>query len=296
MDGILVLNKPAGFTSFDCIAIVRGVSKDRKLGHTGTLDPNATGVLPICFGKATKLIEYMDVSSKTYVAGVKLGLTTDTQDIWGTEKSRTPYDSSHESFSEENIKKVLNTFVGEIMQTPPAFSAVHIDGVKAYKLAKEGREVKLQPRKAVVYSAELLSYNRDSGIMNISVCCGRGTYIRTIIHDMGQILGCGAVMTSLERVSACGFELSEAISLEDIRKMDSEGVQRLLKPLDRALGDMPRLNITDEEAKKYMNGMTIKHDSSSYPQELPIAVLHNEILVGISRFDGDSLKPVKVFV
>ena len=304
MDGILVINKPAGYTSHDCIAILRGVTGIRKLGHTGTLDPNATGVLPVCAGKATKLIEYMDDTSKTYVAGVRFGIVTRTQDIWGEEL--TAEDAAKEGLclSAEKIpgadgkgaiEAALQSFLGEIQQVPPAFSAVFVDGRRAYDIARSGGQPKLKARTINISSIKLLDYDASKAEGHIEVTCSRGTYVRTICHDLGQQLGCGASLSSLVRTEACGFKLKDALDLEQARQMPKEEVLARLLPIGCALGDMPRLELDNDAARRYLNGMTLKTDPSGYAQKTPIAVFHDGELIGISEFIKDSLRPIKVF-
>ena len=302
MDGILVINKPAGYTSHDCIAILRGVTGIRKLGHTGTLDPSATGVLPVCAGKATKLIEYMDTASKTYVAGFKFGMVTTTQDIWGEEleagkaaeagiivdKDRIPKAAS-------DVEAALKSFEGEISQVPPAFSAVFVDGRRAYDIARSGGVPRLKARKITISSISLLDYDPASGRGKLEVTCSRGTYVRTICHDLGQQLGCGAVLSSLVRTAACGFDISQALDLEEARKMGREDILARFLPIETALTGMPRLELDAESTVRYLNGMTLKMDPSGYMQNAPLAVWSEGRLLGISTFIKDSLKPVKVF-
>ena len=207
MDGLLVINKPAGSTSHDCIAVLRGITGIRKLGHTGTLDPNATGVLPVCMGKATKLIEYMDAGFKSYRAGIRFGTETDTQDIWGKELERTGSAALPASFKE--VSEALGDFLGEQLQTPPADSAVFVNGRRAYDIARSGGTPELEARKITVSSIELLSYDPEKGEGVFDISCSRGTYVRTICSDLGKKLGCGACLCSLVRTSACGFTLSK---------------------------------------------------------------------------------------
>ena len=280
MDGVLVINKPAGYTSHDCI--LRGILGIRKLGHTGTLDPNATGVLPVCIGKATKLIEYMDSGTKSYRAGIRFGIETDTQDIWGKVLAR-PEGAGEPVIpgSFEEVREALSTFLGDQMQTPPAYSAVFVNGRRAYDIARSGGTPMLEAKKITISSVELLSYNpvRGEGIFDIS--CSRGTYVRTICSDLGRMLGCGACLCSLTRTSACGFGLDEALA-------------RVL-PIERAVGDMQRVELPEDLATAYRNGMTVKTDPEGHAQGEPSAVFINGELAGISRFEGDRLKPVKIF-
>ncbi len=293
MDGILVINKPAGYTSHDCIAVLRGVTGIRKLGHTGTLDPNATGVLPVCMGKATKLIEYMDAGFKSYRAGIRFGTETDTQDIWGKELERTGSAALPASFKE--VSEALGDFLGEQLQTPPAYSAVFVNGRRAYDIARSGGTPELEARKITVSSIELLSYDPEKGEGVFDISCSRGTYVRTICSDLGKKLGCGACLCSLVRTSACGFTLSEALDLEEARNMSREEVLARVLPIGRAASEMQRLELKEELAKAYMNGMTVKTDPEGYIQGEPVAVFINGELSGISRFERDSLRPIKIF-
>ena len=293
-DGIIVINKPAGYTSFDCIAILRGITGIRKMGHTGTLDPNATGVLPVCLGKAAKLIEYMDTASKTYICGVRFGTVTDTQDIWGRASEGGDISKAPKSF--EELETALSAFSGEIEQVPPSFSAVFVNGRRAYDMARNGESPDLKPRKITVYSTELLDYDAKKAEGHFKICCSRGTYVRTVCHDLGRMLGCGACLSSLLRTEACGFTLSDALDLEEARMMDRASVMERILPLSRAIGSMQTLSISSEESVKYLNGMTIKRDPKGFEQGKPVAVFYNGELVGISRFEGSSLKPVKIFI
>ena len=295
--GILVINKPAGYTSHDVIAVLRGVTGIRKMGHTGTLDPNATGVLPVCFGKATRLIEYMDTASKTYEAGIKFGLATVTQDIWGDpdpeiipETDRKPVPSTS-----AEITAAMESFKGITDQVPPSYSAVFVNGRRAYDIARSGGKPVLQPRKITIYSLELLKYDPESAEGRIRVCCSRGTYVRTICHDIGIKLGCGACLSSLTRTGACGFTLADTLGLEEVRKMSSGEVLALARPVEDALGQLPRLDLPEEESRRYLNGMPLKKDPQGFAQNAPIAVYCGGELLGISMFNGDSLIPVKVF-
>ena len=295
--GIIVINKPIGYTSHDCIAIMRGVTGIRKMGHTGTLDPNAAGVLPICFGKATKLIEYMDTAAKTYVAGIKFGTVTETQDIWGkedetglpaSERSEVPRSSS-------DIEPFLDRFLGEIDQVPPAYSAVFVNGRRAYDIARSGGKPELKARRITIYSLELLDYDPETAEGHIEVNCSRGTYVRTICHDIGMAMGCGACLSSLVRTEACGFMIEEALDLEQARKLNREEVMAYARPVGDALGNMQRIDLPEETAKDYLNGMTLKLSSKGYAQDEPTAVYCCGRLLGISSFLNDSLKPLKVF-
>ncbi|MCL2052921.1 MAG: tRNA pseudouridine(55) synthase TruB [Oscillospiraceae bacterium] len=247
MNGIICVNKPSGFTSFDVIAKLRGILKFRKLGHAGTLDPLATGVLPIFAGKAAKACNLMPNDDKAYEAGFRLGIETDTLDITGTVKKSI----SDFNVSAELINDTLPEFTGNISQLPPMYSAVSVGGVKLYKLARKGIEVERVPRPVRVYELSLLSYDGSAeGVLRIS--CSKGTYVRTIISDIGEKLGCGAVMTSLIRTKACGFTLSDCVTLEELEK---NGAEKYIIPIDTLFTELPEIRLHAELEKKYRNGV-----------------------------------------
>ncbi len=280
MNGILNLNKPAGYTSFDCVAILRRLTGERKIGHTGTLDPQATGVLPLCIGKATRLLEYMDEAPKTYVADCQLGLTTDTRDIWGTVLcDRRPETAD---LTRENVEEVLRTLEGEIEQKPPVFSAIKVNGKKLYEYAREGKAVEVPVRRVTVHSIRILAWNGPSEPFKMESVCSRGTYIRSICHDLGEALGCGACMSSLVRTETCGYRIEEAADLEALRGMTPEQIETLLDPLESAVSHLPRLDLTEEQAKLFLNGNPL------WSEELPLeernyAVFGDGGLLGICR-------------
>ena len=208
MNGVLLIDKPKEFTSFDVIAVVRGLTGQRKAGHTGTLDPNATGVLPVLLGSATKAQDLIPNHDKKYIADLKLGMTTDTLDIWGKELTKTESD-----ITAEELESALDGFRGEIWQLPPMFSAVQKNGQRLYDLARKGMEVEREKRKVTVYSLALLEFDRKTQCGKLEVFCSKGTYVRTIIDDIGAKLGVGAVMTDLRRVEACGFSINDCVAL-----------------------------------------------------------------------------------
>ena len=252
MNGILNLHKPAGFTSFDCVAIARRLTGEKKIGHTGTLDPQATGVLPLCIGKATRLLEYMDDAPKTYVAGCQLGLTTNTQDIWGD--ILCDRRSEIGSLTRENAEKVLRSFEGEIQQKPPVFSAIKVKGKKLYEYARSGREVDIPVRTVTVHSIRMLEWNGPEEPFTIEVTCSRGTYIRSICHDLGEALGCGACMSSLVRSATCGYRIEEAVRLEDLREMTRSQIEALLDPPETAVRHMDRIELDPAKEILFVNG------------------------------------------
>ena len=280
MNGILNLNKPAGYTSFDCVAVLRKLTGEKKIGHTGTLDPQATGVLPICIGKAARLLEFMDGAPKTYVCGCTLGLETDTQDIWGS----VLYDRRPEtaSVTRENVEKALRSFEGEIEQKPPVFSAIKVNGKKLYEYAREGRDVEIPVRKVTIHSIRILDWNGPEEPFTFEVVCSRGTYVRSICHDLGRMLGCGACMSSLVRTQTCGYSIENAVSLDDLKQMTAEQIEALLDPPETAVSHLPRLDLSDDQARLFCNGNPVWSQDLTLTDEIQ-AVFFDKQLIGIIR-------------
>lgn len=233
-NGIVIIDKPSGWTSMDVCGKLRGILKTKRVGHAGTLDPMATGVLPVFVGQATRAVSYAESGDKEYIAGLRLGLVTDTQDISGTVLSQCPA-----AVTREQLKSVLPRFIGEIDQIPPMYSAIKIGGQKLYELARKGREVERPARRITVYSLELL--DGQGGDYLLRVRCSKGTYVRTLCHDIGQALGCGGCMGSLRRTMAAGFTLSDCHTLEE---MQVQG-EALLAPVDSLFRRYPAYRITD---------------------------------------------------
>lgn len=253
MNGILCVNKPAGFTSFDVVAKLRGILRERRLGHGGTLDPMATGVLPVFVGTATKACDIMPDNTKSYRAGFRLGEATDTQDVTGEVLTR-----SDTAVAEDALRAVIPGFIGDIMQLPPMYSAVQVNGQRLYDLARKGVEVEREPRPITVYGIDLVSYDAASreGVLDIS--CGKGTYIRTIISDIGERLGCGGVMTSLVRTSSGGFTLGDCFTFEQIQQArDEERLEELILPIERVFAKLPRLKLNEAQTRMYRNGVKL---------------------------------------
>ncbi|MFI3313780.1 MAG: tRNA pseudouridine(55) synthase TruB [Eubacteriales bacterium] len=244
--GIVIVDKPQGWTSQDVVSKLRGVFREKRIGHGGTLDPMATGVLPVFVGRATRAVPYFEAAEKIYEAGLKLGISTDTQDTTGRVLEE------KEPTSMESLDGVLDQFRGDIEQIPPMYSAVKIDGKKLYQLARKGREVERKPRPITVYSLERLDSNGDP-ILRIH--CSKGTYVRTICHDIGQVLGCGGCMSSLRRVQAGAYDLTRAIPLADM--VASENPLDYLIPVDTMFADLPVCNLTEKETAKCRNGNAV---------------------------------------
>ncbi len=248
INGIINIYKEQGFTSFDVIAKLRGILKQKKIGHTGTLDPDAVGVLPVCLGSATKLCDVLTDKTKEYVAEFILGKTTDTQDISGTVLEEHPVNCT-----QEQIKECVMGFTGLQSQIPPMYSAIKVNGKKLYELAREGKEVERKAREITIYEIEILKLVIPN--IKIRVKCSKGTYIRTLCHDIGQRLNCGAVMTSLERTQSGMFTKEKALTLKQVEELRDSGelLQHIL-PVDFVFMGYPEVIATDETLKKVMNG------------------------------------------
>jgi len=248
INGIVVINKEKGFTSHDVVNVVRRIYSTRKVGHTGTLDPDATGVLPICIGKATKVADMLTFSDKCYVARVKLGLTTDTQDITGEVLT-----TSQVNVTSAELADAVQKFVGEIEQIPPMYSAIKINGKKLCDLARKGIEVERKPRQITVYSAEVSDF--DGCEFTLRVHCSKGTYIRTLCHDIGAFLGCGAVMTELKRTKSSCFSIDNSYTLDELKAMDENTLLSVLSPVESVFTDYPELKLNDKLKKLFCNGV-----------------------------------------
>lgn len=250
MNGVVVINKPKEFTSFDVVAVVRKTLSTKKVGHCGTLDPNATGVLPVLVGNATKAQDIIPNHDKSYEATFKLGLTSDTLDIWGEVAQE-----NGDDVTKEELNEALPKFVGEIMQIPPMYSAIKKDGVRLYDLARQGIEVEREARKITVYSLKLLSFDEKTQEGIISVSCSKGTYIRSLISDIAISLGTNAVMTSLVRTTACGFTLDEAISLDTLKALAENGeIEREILSTESLFVTYKELKVSEKQAVRFYNG------------------------------------------
>lgn len=258
-NGILCIDKPQAFTSFDIIAKLRGILHIRRLGHAGTLDPMATGVLPILVGRATRACDILPDQNKTYLASFQLGLTSDTQDLWGCVHGK----HGLPKISLEEMENVLSSFRGEIQQLPPMYSAVQIDGQRLYDLARQGVEVSRPSRAVTVHSLKLCSFSEETQAGTLEITCSKGTYIRTVCHDIGTALGCGAVVTALRRTRAAGFTIEDCLTLECLQNMASSGQiqESLLYPLGRAFESLPPVCLDVRRTRLFLNGvqLDLKH-------------------------------------
>lgn len=276
LNGILCINKPEGFTSFDVVAKLRGILKTRRLGHAGTLDPMATGVLPVFAGLATKACDILPDSDKTYEAGFRLGVTTDTQDSTG----KTLCERSAESITAQDIENALTAFRGDILQLPPMFSAVQVNGQRLYDLARKGIEVERTPRPVTVYEAVLLEYTPETRTGKLRISCSKGTYIRTILHDLGEVLSCGGIMTKLVRTKAAGFTLSDCTTFEELQKMNGD-FSGILLPIEKLFADLPAVWLDEEQTRLYKNGVKLDLARLNLP-EIPVRCA----VYGMDKFLG----------
>jgi len=290
--GILNIDKPKGPTSYDVVSRVRRALRQRRVGHAGTLDPLATGVLVVCLGQAVRLMEYVADSFKSYRATIRFGLITDTWDMEGEVIERRPYDG----LSLEAIQQVLPAFTGRIEQVPPMYSALKRDGRPLYRLARRGITVERSPRSVEVYEIKVIEWLPPDLVLQIA--CSKGTYIRSLAHDLGQALGTGAILAELARLAVGGFRLEEAISLEALLSEGaSDAWKRHLLPMRAALGHMPGVRVDGETARRISFGQPVPLEQGEGP-ELCYAYDDGEQLLAILKRDRESglWRPQKVLV
>ncbi len=252
MDGIINVNKPLGITSHDVVYRLRRILGIKKIGHTGTLDPDASGVLPMCIGKGTKLAEYLTAKDKQYLAGMKLGAFTDTQDASGE-----IIESFEVSVTEEEIRDAVKNFIGDIMQIPPMYSAIKIDGKKLYELAREGKTVEREPRQVTVSNIEIKNIDVSNAQVEMLVDCSKGTYIRTLCNDIGAALGCGGYMTALCRTKSGRFDIKDSFTLDEIEEMVKEKDFSFMVSVGEALPEYEKIVLADRNAQRVRNGIKI---------------------------------------
>lgn len=289
ISGVLVVDKPVGLTSHDVVQVIRKGTNIRRAGHTGTLDPRASGVLVVLLGPAVRLSEYVSASDKRYQAVIRLGASTDTYDAEGTIVSTSPV-----TVSEEQFETALQSFVGEISQVPPPYSAVKVKGRKAYEMARAGEEVNLAPRIINVYNLELLEWASPEAV--IDVYCSSGTYVRSLAHDLGEMLGCGAHLVGLRRTKSGRFTLRDAIPLRKLREAFEAGNwYQYLIPAAEALTEWPAVELTHEQMEVVRHGHRI-------PAEAGLGMMARGIseqgeLIALLEFDGETneWQPKKVF-
>ncbi len=298
INGILIVQKEQGFTSHDVVAKLRGICKQKKIGHTGTLDPNATGVLPVCLGQATKLCDLLTDHDKEYIAELLLGKTTDTQDIWGTVLTDTG--DLWKSLTEKQVEDAILSFVGEQMQLPPMYSALKVNGKKLYELARAGIQVERERRPVTFYEIEILEMNLPR--VKIRVSCSRGTYIRTLCADIGEKLSCGAVMTALERTRVGMFEKSRSYTLSELEKLRDEGkLEELVYPVEDCFSEFPTYYVKKEADRFLKNGNELKKTMfEKTPEEkgrIRVYDAQKRFCGVYEKADGrDTYKPWKLFL
>ena len=296
MDGIINVYKEKGFTSHDVVAKLRGILHIKKIGHTGTLDPDAVGVLPVCIGKGTKLCDMITDTDKTYEAVMLLGISTDTQDISGNVLSKKDV-----AVDEKTLIETIDSFVGEYKQIPPMYSAIKVNGRKLYQLAREGIEIERSPRDVYIHSIHINDMNLQDGepSVTMTVSCSKGTYIRTLCHDIGEKLGCGACMKSLSRTRVGRFYIDDSYTINQIAALNLKGeLSSIVTPVD-SMFDYPEIRIKREYDKLLYNG-----------NQLPLSAgkaldgntddkvrIYNESgeFIGIYSMDDSGYKPVKIF-
>lgn len=280
--GFLNIYKPVGMTSHDVVSVLRRVTKIKQIGHTGTLDPFAEGVLPICIGKATRLIEYLQ-DDKEYLATVQFGAATNTFDLDG-EKVFT----SDKKVSRDDIKEGLKSFEGEILQLPPIFSAIKVKGKKLYEYARKGEEVEIQPRKVVIENIELKNFDEELQQAQILLKCSKGTYIRSIANDLGKNLGCGGYLIKLIRTQAGKFRIENSVQLDGI---DVES--NLINPLD--ILNLPKIAVDNDDLARIKNGMPIYKTCDKIGNF--VSLIYNDVeICAVGIADGEKIKLKKVFI
>lgn len=294
--GVINVYKEAGFTSHDVVARLRGICKQKKIGHTGTLDPDAVGVLPVCLGNATRLCDMLTDRTKEYVASFRLGIVTDTQDLSGKVlESHTP------DMDPQSVRQAVSSFVGDQLQVPPMYSALKVDGKRLYELAREGKTVERKARQITIYELELLKEEHPDYTMR--VCCSKGTYIRTLCHDIGQKLGCGGVMTHLLRSRVGEFRAEDAYRLSEIQSYAEAGrLQEILVPTENMFSQLMALKVKDGGLKALQNGNKLFPSQVAWEKE-PAAGQELRVygkdgqFFGIYRYDAEEklFCPVKMF-
>lgn len=301
--GIINVYKEAGYTSHDVVAKLRGICKQKKIGHTGTLDPDAVGVLPVCLGNGTRLCDMLTDRSKEYVAVLRLGIVTDTQDLSGKVLKE-----SEVKVSSDEVRNTILSFQGHSMQIPPMYSALKVDGKKLYELARQGKEVERAARPITVYAIEILKESHPE--YTIRVECSKGTYIRTLCHDIGQALGCGGVMASLTRSRVGEFRIEEAHTLSELQKYaDGDRLGEFVVPVERMFEGLPKITVKESAQKALQNGNQMKSsDFAEWNKDANASLTlydgrefrvysHENVFFGIYRYEQKRklFCPVKLF-
>lgn len=295
INGVVVVNKPQNWTSHDCVAVVRRVIGVKRVGHTGTLDPMATGVLPVCVGTAARINEYLDYDTKTYDCVMKLGIITDTLDIWGEVLEERPVPDMDEAV----IAETIMGFTGEISQIPPKYSALKVAGKKLYEYARAGQEVEIKPRKINIKHISVNNIDLENKEISFTVECSKGTYIRSLCADIGEKLGCGACMSGLVRTKTGVFTLDDTVDIEAVKKMSREELVSKLFPTDYPLVQFGRVELSANRAKDFVNGKKIPKRNLAIVRESSrddfYNVYFNDIFLGVAKLVKGVLSAHKVF-
>ena len=280
MQGLILLNKPKGITSFSAVSSIRRKAGEKKVGHTGTLDPMAEGVLPILLGRATSLSSLLLDAEKRYIAGIKLGIKTDTDDITGE-----VVEQKEVSVDKTMLKNAIEKFKGEITQTPPMYSALKKDGVRLYTLARNGVTVEIPKRKVTIFDIELLEELNDENCFTIEVFVSKGTYIRSLARDIGDLLGCGATLVSLQRTYASGFDIKDCVKLDNLNE---ENISNHILNEEKAVEYLPEIKVTKPQAVRFCNGGQLSFERLNLKDaenEQLFRIKHNNLFLGIGIAD-----------
>lgn len=299
INGIINVYKEKGYTSHDVVAKMRGILKIKKIGHTGTLDPDATGVLPVCIGKGTKLVDMITDKDKTYEAVLKLGMTTDTQDITGKVQT-----TSEVNVGYDRICEVINSYIGEYDQLPPMYSAIKVNGQKLYELARQGKEIERERRRVTINGIRILDFNETEHEVSMSVDCSKGTYIRTLLHDIGADLGCGGTMKSLVRTAVGSFQIQNALKLSEIEALMKENrIEEYVVAVDEVFQKYDKINVQRDFHKLIYNGnvFMVEHIIPVQKEHTSSNVRvydEDDNFIGIYCYQQDDklFKPVKMFL
>lgn len=284
MNGVLNIFKPQNMTSHDVVAIVRRALQTKKVGHTGTLDPMATGVLPICVGRATKIVDLIQNDIKTYACELTLGQTTDTEDCWGK-----VLETFEVKVSQDDIRNAILSFVGDIYQVPPMYSALKVNGKKLYELAREGKVIEREKRLRTIYSIENIMVEANKASFEVS--CSKGTYIRTLCSDIGKKLNCGGHMSGLERVQTGNFSSKDGLTIDQVKEM-GQALEEKLIPVDEALGYSLKIEISKKAETLIKNGVKIDllhYVKEDIKKDDYVLIYHNDIFVALGQHNGEKL-------
>ncbi len=298
-NGIINVYKEKGYTSHDVVAKMRGILKMKKIGHTGTLDPDAVGVLPVCLGKGTKLVDIITDRDKTYETVLKLGITTDTQDITGAVIKQ-----AEVKVQFKEIEEVILSYIGEYLQLPPMYSAIKVDGKRLYELARQGKEIERERRKVSIKDIQILAYSEKDQEVTMVVDCGKGTYIRTLLHDIGETLGCGGTMKYLKRTAVGSFKLDKALTLAEIEQlMRQNELEPYIIPPDQMFENYDKVYMQPEFHKYIYNGNAFRSEHlmpAAHENLTDLVRVYDadQLFVGIYQYNSEEeqFKPVKMFL